>query len=152
MALPDQIDMNGEWELVLNRLYACFRSIFYAEPRLLVNGRLLALDGRCLDDDKEEGFWHIISEGKKGNRMPDYDRARRMPWIPAMLNVAAPVISRWRYQEGSGEIRQYYWLEAHRYVLILEEGRNVTFLVTAYYVRGWGHKDLERRRAKGKPF
>lgn len=152
MALPEQIDTNGEWDSVLNRLYACFRSIFYADPRLLVDGRLLTCDGRCLEDDKEEGFWHIISEGEEGNRLPDYDRARRMPWIPAMLDGTAPEISRWRYREGSGKVRQYYWLEAERYVLILEESRNVTSLVTAYYVKGWGHKNLERRRAKGEPF
>ena len=152
MALPDQIDTNGEWDSVLEELYSCFRSIFYADPRLLVEGRLLTFDGRCLDDDKEEGFWHIISKGEQGDRLPDYDRARCMPWIPAMLDGSAPGVSRWRYQEGSGAVRQYYWLEEERYVLILEEGRNVTSLVTAYFVQGWGQKDLERRRAKGKPF
>ncbi|MBL8646627.1 MAG: hypothetical protein JNL46_05185 [Sphingosinicella sp.] len=152
MALPDPIDMNGEWVSTLNRLYTCFLSIFYANPRLLANGRLLVCDGRCLDDNKEEGFWHIISKTERGERLPDYDRARCMPWIPAMLNGTAPGISRWRYQEGSGAMRQYYWLEEERYVLILEEGRNVTSLVTAYYVQSWGAKDLERRRAKGAPF
>ncbi|MBA4092053.1 MAG: hypothetical protein C0494_15885 [Sphingobium sp.] len=152
MPLPDQIDTNGEWAEVLDRLYACFRSIFFSDPRLLADGRLLTCDGRRLDDDKEEGFWHIVSKDSGGERLPDFDRARCIPWIPAMLDGSAPGISRWRYQEGSGAIRQYYWLEAECYVLILQESKHVTSLVTAYYVEGWKVKDLERRRAKGTVF
>lgn len=152
MALPDQIDTDGEWEAVLDQLYQCFCEIFYADPRLLAQGKLLTCDGRCLDDDKEEGFWHIVSKGKPGNRLPDYDRARCLPWIPAMLDGSASGLSRWRYKEGSGAVRQYYWLPEERYVLILEEGRNVTSLVTAYYVQSWGGEDLERRRSKGVAF
>lgn len=152
MPLPPHLETNGAWEEVLERLHHCFRQIFFAEPRVLVQGQLLVVDGRCIDNDKEEGFWHIVSKGPVGNRLPDFERARRMPWIAAMLDGTAPGLSRWRYKEGSGSIRQYYWLEAERYVLILEEGRYVTTLITAYYVEGWGSKDLAKRRAKGAAF
>lgn len=153
MPLPPQIETNGEWPEVLDRLYTNFREIFLAAPRLLAQGKLLEMDGRKLDDDKEEGFWHIVSRGKPGDRLPDFDRARCMPWIPCMLDGTAPGLSRWRHKEGSGAIRQYYWLEAERYVLILEEGRHVNSLVTAFYVdKAYMAKELEKKRARGDAF
>lgn len=153
MPLSAQIDTNGEWQDVVTRLYACFREIFYAVPRRLVCGRLLVIDGRCVDDDKEEGFWHVVSRDVAGARIPDPDRARRMPWIADMLDGTAPGLSRWRYTEGSGKVRQYYWLEQESYVLILEEERRVTALVTAFFVdKTWAEEDLARKREKGTPF
>lgn len=152
MPLPPQIDTNGDWDDVLELLYACFTATFKSNPLPLVDGKLLTYDGRLLEDDKEEGFWHIISKTENGQRLPDFDRARCLPWIAAMLDGTAPDLVRWRYVEGSGRTRQYYWLENEAYVLILEEQRHVTSLVTAYYVTGWGQRDLERRKASGTPF
>lgn len=153
MPLCDQIDVNGDWSEVLERLYRCFCEIFYADPRLLVNGRLLCCDGRKDEDGKEEGFWHIVSRDDRGTRLFDPSRARCIPWIPSMLDGTAPGLTRWRYIEGSRRVRQYYWLEAEQYVLVLEEGKHVTTLVTAFHVDLSGaRRDLERRRSKGQPF
>lgn len=153
MPLPDQLDTNGEWEAVLNRLYDCFRSIFFADPRLLAQDRLLTCDSRCIEDDKVEGFWHIVSRGRTGERTPDFARARCMSWIPAMLDGSAEGLSRWRYVEGDGKTRQYYWLEEENYVLILEEQRLVTVLVTAFFVdKNWQVLDLTKKRQKGAAF
>jgi hypothetical protein len=47
----------------------------------------------------------------------------------------------WDYQEGSGKVRTYLWLENYDYVVVLERrllrnGRTVAFLITAFYVSG----------------
>lgn len=153
MALPAELNTDGEWEDVVERLYACFCSIFFAEPPILAQGRLLTMDGRCLDDGKQEGFWHIVSRDDKGVRLPDFTRARKMPWIPDMIAGSAVGLTRWRYVEGSGKTRQYYWLEQEGYVLILEEQRNTTVLVTAYSVdRKWTTSDLKAKQEKGVAF
>lgn len=61
-----------------------------------------------------------------------------------------PAITRWRYREPKGQIRQYLWLEALDYVVVLEE-RNmlrwpVLFLITAYHVDG----ESSRRQLRKK--
>ena len=152
MSLPDQIDTNGAWEDVLERLYQAFSSIFKCQPRKMVDGKPLVFDARCLDDPHEEGFWHIVSKGKGDDRLPDFPRACRITWIDAILDGTAPNLSRWRYVEGSGSTRLYFWLEQHDYVLILQEAPHTMSLVTAYHVEGYGRKDLERKRRKGVAF
>lgn len=155
MPLPAEIDCNGQWDDVRDRLYACFCAIFLTTPLPVVGGRLLAIDGRRLDDDLEEGFWHVTSRGPPGNRTPDFERARRMSWIPSMLDGTAAGLTRWRHTEGSGEVRQYYWIEAEQYVLILEEAKRprTLSLVTAFYVdKNYMFRDLEKKRARGAAF
>jgi hypothetical protein len=155
MPLPPEIDCNGQWEDVRDRLYACFSEIFFANPPLVIQGRLVTIDGRRIDDNLEEGFWHVTSRGDPGNRLPDFERARRMSWIPTMLDGTAPGLIRWRYPQGSGVLRQYYWLPNDRYVLILEESKRprVLALVTAFYIdKAWEERDLTKKRDRGEPF
>ena len=155
MPLPPELDCNGEWDEVRDRLYACFCEIFFCDPLPVIQGRLLTVDGRRLEDNLEEGFWHVISRGPPGQRLPDFNRARRMSWIPSMLDGTAPGLSRWRYPQGSGIQRQYYWLEEDQYVLILEETKRprVLALVTAFFVdKAWEARDLTQKRERGEPF
>jgi hypothetical protein len=153
MPLPAQINMTGSWNQVEARLYASFLSTFKATPRAEVAGKPVVFDTRCVGSPYEEGFWHVVTRGKGANRLPDYDRARCISWIPVMLDGSAPGLSKWRYVEGSGATRYYFWLEAEGYVLVLEERAKVMSLVTAFFVdKAWAANDLRRKRAQGSPF
>ena len=70
-----------------------------------------------------------------------------------MLEGTAPGLSRWRYVEGDGTEKIYFWLEEEGYVLILAEKATVVVLVTAFFVsQDWTEKDLKKRRRNGVPF
>ena len=119
----------------------------------MVEGRLLTIDGRLIEDNKEEGFWHVVTRGPEEKRKPDFDRARRMPWIPTMLDGTAEGLTRWKFQEGNGRTRLYYWLENENYALILEENRRVVALVTAFFVdRSRTFDELTEKRGKGDQY
>lgn len=152
MTLPTQIDTNGSWEDVQSRLYECFCSTFKRTPPLEVLGKRVVFDTRTIDSDLEEGFWHVVTKGKAEDRLFDPPRARRISWIEALLTSQPEGISRWSDVHSSGATRLYFWLEAENYVVVLQERKNVLGLVTAFYVEGWGAKDLKKSRNRGTTF
>ena len=98
-----------------------------------------------------DGEWESILE--KLGRIPDYERAKRLPWTkPTIENHSNPVIKSWDYGEGNGRIRIYLWLENYDYVVILERNRgrrkHLLILITAFYVEEYKKKDLQRRYEK----
>lgn len=152
MPLPPQIDVNGDWDDVLLRLYASFCATFKSEVPIHFNGKSVVFDRRKIDSPYEEGFWHIISRGKGDDRLPDFPRASRISWLASMLDGSAPNLSCWSYVEGSGATRFYLWLEAEGYVVILEEGTHVVSLVTAFSVdQEWTARGLRKKRGNGLP-
>jgi len=151
--LPAIMNLDGEWANTLSRLYALFTIDFKNSP-FLYSGIPVWWDRTIKDNDLyEEGFWHLITKdyNTSGERIPDYDRAKRLPWCkPTIVNSNDPVIKIWNYREGSGKVRTYLWLEHFDYIIILEK-RNYRigdrmFLVTAYHVEG----DSTRRKLNNK--
>jgi hypothetical protein len=74
-------------------------------------------------------------------RVPDFPRARKLPWCaPIILHSTDAYVTAWRYQEGSGKVRTYLWVQPDDYVIVLEERATrlgqVAILVTAYAVDG----------------
>src|SRR5574337_402263 len=86
--LPQMLNLDGEWTATLERLYAVFSRDFketkthHKGLRVIYNG-LIRPDGQ----GKEEGFWHVVSRDNKstGERLPDYPRAKRLPWAKPMM-------------------------------------------------------------------
>jgi hypothetical protein len=152
MALPCQIDTNGEWGDVEQRLYDCFCGVFKRTPPLQVRGKKLVCDSRIIDSNREEGFWHVVTRGRADDRLFDPARARCLPWIEPMLTENLDGLSRWADVHGSGATRLHFWMEAERYVVILQERENVASLVTAFFVEDWGARDLRKSRGRGSLF
>ena len=145
------IDTDGAWAEILARLDAEFGRVFRCNPRRRFNGKTIVYNTSVQDGDIEEGVWQVIAKGKP--RLFDPDRARRLSWIESMLEGTAPGLSRWRYIEGDGTEKIYFWLEAEGYVLILAEKATVVVLVTAFFVsQDWTEKDLVKRRQNGVQF
>ena len=149
--LPPMLNLDGEWDTVLSRLYAIFVKDF-KESQTYHRGIKVIYNGTIKADGlgKEEGFWHVVSkfDDDSGERLIDYPRAKRLPWAkPLMESPERPEIKVWQYREGTADkgLRTYIWLEDYEYALILQRKRKVFYWVTAFYVESWKQKDLSRK-------
>ena len=153
--LPDLLDVHGDWEIVVKRLYAVFDRDLN-EHELLFRGCPVWWDtGREAPEDYDAGFWHIITRGDRPeDRLFDPRRAERLAWIrPIVEHSDDPAVKTWDYPERRGRNRTYLWLEEWDYVVILEFSDRldvgpVYYLVTAYYVEyNSKRRDLRSRYA-----
>ncbi|MDO8804384.1 MAG: hypothetical protein Q7R35_08130 [Elusimicrobiota bacterium] len=152
--LPPILALNGAWDEILTRLYDVFEKDFkksqvYHQGIKVIFNNVIKPDGQ----GKEEGFWHVVTkeDKKTGDRLIDFDRARRLPWAEPMLrNYPVPEIKVWQYQEGPADkgMRTYVWLENFDYALILQRRKHVFLWITAFYVQPWKKVDLQRRYEK----
>ncbi len=149
--LPLQINLDGTWEIILAKLYGVFINDFIINKAKHCNIEItynteIKPDG----DNKEEGFWHVISKDfrKTREREPDYKRARRLPWAkPLMESGVRPEIEVFDYDHGPKDkgIRRYIWLCKYRYALVLKKRKGKFYWITAYYVSRRGDEDLTNR-------
>jgi hypothetical protein len=141
---PLIIDVNGEWEDILRRLYEVFKRDFktsktYHREDIVVYDNRIMPDGHGM----EEGFWHVITKGPVGRTL-DTRRAERLSWAkPLMENHLAKNVKYWNYDTGTKEkgIRTYIWLQDKDYLIILQKKRSYYFWVTAFYVDSQKYKD-----------
>jgi len=147
--LPPILNLDGEWEEILKKLYRVFEKDF-KKRKLFYKNLRVKYDNRKNSNNKEEAFWHLITKkDKKHGRLIDYNRAKRLPWVrPIIENYNNSEIKDFNYLEGFGGIRKYLWLENYDFVVILEKKINKKYiiLVTDFYVDyNWKRKDLERK-------
>jgi hypothetical protein len=156
--LPCIVSVSGEWEQVLARLYGIFNHDF-VQTGCRFEGGPVWWDRRKLDGSSyEEGFWHLITKvnHKQNERLLNPRRAERLPWCkPTIVNSSAPEVKAWSYKEAKGKIRMYLWLENWDYVIVLEKrqlrvGRNIAFLITAFYVEGESTRKSLRRKYQSR--
>ena len=145
--------MSGVWQEVVVDLYNIFREDFVRNHPAF-EGRDVWYDRRVLPGERhEEGFWHLISRHDRatGDRLPDFRRAERLAWCAATIRNSQDVaVKVWNYQESSGRVRTYLWLEELDYVVILEKRKHrrgeIAFLVTAFHLDGEsGRRMMERK-------
>jgi hypothetical protein len=131
----------------LNELHNNFTEDFLRSPFIFL-GKPIAIDF-TLEEGREKTFWHVITRDitKTGNREAELQRAVRVHWIgPILENYAHPNVTYFRYPEGSGRLRYYFWLRSDNYLVILEETARRFFLVTAYVVdKKHMINDIERK-------
>ncbi|MEC9485835.1 MAG: hypothetical protein UMR38_08240 [Candidatus Izemoplasma sp.] len=92
---------------------------------------------RPLEEDREQGFYHITTYGKKGSRTLDVYRATRINWIKPIIDnynctfKCCEGILNWVNPETK---REHIYMVEDRFVIVLKEKRNVFELITAFYV------------------
>ena len=155
--LPPILDLRGEREPVLSLLYSIFCEDF-KKKEVFCNCIKVVYDNQIKQDgeDKEEGFWHIITKDYNGERLIDFKRAEKLPWAkPLLCNINDSTVKHWRYNEGAKNkgIRFYIWLENHNYVIILQEKhkRNslpCLFLITGFHVEEKKREELYKKYNK----
>lgn len=93
-----------------------------------------------------------LADAASGERLLDSPRAKRLAWARATIDHAeSDDVVVFDYEEGSGRVRTYLWVNDQDYVVILERQnrghRQGYFLVTAFSLDG-----PSRRRAMEKKY
>lgn len=157
--LPEIVSVNGEWPLVLARLFATF-DVDFKQTQRSFRGRPIWWDNRIPPGERyEEGFWHLITktDQESGERLLDPRRAERLPWCgPTISHSDDDPVKVWDYREAGGRLRTYLWLEDWDYVIVLEKRSQrkgeIAFLVTAYHVDGDSvRRSLRTKYSKREP-
>lgn len=142
--LPAPLPFQGDWNSLLCQAYEIFERDLKIPPRPTLDGLVVFHDRRRENpDDKEEGFWHLVSRHDRstGERLPDIERMRRIAWVRATIEHSeCEEVRKFDFIEKKGRSRTYLWVEDADFVVILERQRRVAFLVTAYLV------DYDRKR------
>ncbi len=151
--LPPHIPFTGDWSAFVTALYAVFSRDFKATFPWF-QGRPVWHDRRVLSDGdgKEEGFWHLVTRDewvwdarlrkKTKERLPELDRAGRVPWArPIIEHPGDPQVLVWEFEAETKfgpALRTYVWLQSCDYVVILErqakERGDIYQLITSFYV------------------
>ena len=125
--LPPEIDLNGSWPEIRDRLYAYF--LRDVARRLYFRSCPVWHDRRKLDDDLPEGFWHVThrdelimnptSRRKEKQRIFDPSRSRRLSWLkPIIEHDGDPSVLIWDFVEDDGRESTYVWLRTE-YLVVL---------------------------------
>jgi len=137
--LPDKLDLDGSFEKIFALLYSVFKADFI-DGRAFYQGLPIVFDNRKVDSEYEEGFWHLVTRGKN-ERIPDFKRAKRIPWIrPIIESHPHEDILFWiewdTDRRGRRVQKHYFWYEGGRYIIVLKKIPKRYFLTTAFYVTG----------------
>ncbi len=159
--LPEMLNLEGDWNVTLIRLYGIFERDI-KNSGLLCDGMPVWYDRRVLPEEAhgyEEGFWHVVTKDEwntrdgrmEKERLPDFRRAERLPWLaPSVRHIAEVGVTFWKCSGKNGRTEIYVWLHDLDYVVVFarQEHRRgpVAFLMTAYHVDG----NSTRRRLRKK--
>lgn len=146
--LPEVLVLDGDWKKTVEALYQVFiRDV--KTPRLMLHGCNVIKDLRILpDEDYEETFWHLIDRGKAPDRLPDFDRARRLSWFRPMLEHTDDSEVRYFEKVEGRRVRAFLWLFDFDYLIVFDKKEKkwgVTFfLCSAHYVEPGRKRKLEK--------
>lgn len=164
--LPPHIPFGGDWDTFVKALYIVFDKDF---KKVWPRFRTCPVwhDHRIESGDRygfEEGFWHLVSRDewvwnpksrrKEKDRLPEFDRAGRLPWArPIIDHEAAVEMLTWDFDQDTNRgttVRTYVWLKDHDYVVILErqpkQKGDIFMLVTSFFVNFESkRRDLQSR-------
>lgn len=92
----------------------------------------------CPDEEcNQETFEHLITrDSDDSERLPDFDRLRRITWIRPLieLNCECESYKVWSYYTTSQKLRWNIWCERVAYAVVLEERPRYFRLITAFVV------------------
>ncbi len=137
--LPEKLDLDGSFEEIFAALYTVFKADFI-DKRAFYQGLPIVFDNRKVDSEYEEGFWHLVTQGKD-ERIPDFKRAKRIPWIRPIIESQPHDDIRfwmeWDNDKRGRRVQKYYfWYENGSYIVVLKKIPRKYFLTTAFYVTG----------------
>lgn len=157
--LPNELvltanSLEGDYQM----LYSIFRRDFENVEIYLGNTRVYyqeAIDNR-LAGQYPHGFTHLVTKENGGQRIIDYNRAPRLPWVRAIIEHAddPSVIvlrdSKYKPKRGLTEIT-YLWLEEKDFLVVLSSinhgQHNGLIINTAYTItERYTQKQLQKLR------
>lgn len=156
--LPAPLSLAGSsYENDIATLHEIFMSDFVDTTPAVIEGCNILVDSHTdptWNHGYTYGFTHMITRGK-GERGIDYDRAKKLPWVRAILdNYTKPEVTAFWYSEPRYD-RLYLWLQECDFVVILTPlvGKRASstsdrIIVTAYAVDKGNSYGLHRKLAK----
>ena len=153
--LPPKLELDGAYDRLIRRLYAVFRKDFI-ESRPVFRGLPVVFDDRRIDSDYAEGFWHLITRKDGGDRLLDYKRAKRLPWLRPLIELGPdPDILLWEEDEldrrrGQMRRKHFIWYENGSYLIILKEIPGRYFLATDFHITGQREHDRYMKQYLGQ--
>lgn len=154
--LPSLLSLNGvSLQADYDELFAVYKRDFIDSSCVVVEGDAVfcntVTDKSFGNGVYTHGFTHLITKGKK-DRFIDYNRARKLPWVRAVLeNYQEPEVTAFYVDAPSGEQILYLWLADFDFVVILKrfvskkEKSASKMIVTAYHLEPYGKKDMLNR-------
>lgn len=161
--LPSELQLNGmSLESDLEKLFSVYsRDFIYGQP-LSVGGLEVytntSRDRSWNDQRFTYGFTHMITRGK-GERLIDYARAKKLPWVRAVLeNYQEPEVSVFWIPHPVDGKRLILWLEDYDFVVILSQKKRPdtdsedgAVIITAYKVDSQYRRRFAKLREKRLP-
>ncbi len=137
MKLPELIKFENHsnvWEDYIEVVYGAFRDDFI-ENKVFYLKKKIIFRSEPLFQGKEWIFWHLTSEGKdEEKRTPCLRRCERIKWIKPIIEWSKRrEIKVWKNERNKRE-RTCLCTEEWEYLVVLEEKKNKTVLITAHYV------------------
>ena len=135
----------------LNRLYAEYQRDFIYNS-LVINGlrvKVINTNSKVEGyEDYPETFVHLITrKSSRGHRVFDRHRANRLHWIKVILeNVEEEDILFFRYKEGNGSIRDYFWYEEEDFLVIMERINPDYLVITSFHIDNDRNKEHYKKR------
>lgn len=144
--LPDELQLaSGSLEEDYKKLYKVFENDFI-KSKIYYNGERViyqkAIDHKT-PGEYPHGFTHLITRKNGNQRIIDYDRAVRLPWVKAVIehadDPAVVILTVQRYAKNNGLTdNTYLWLEEKKFLIILSRinhGKNRgQMIITAYTI------------------
>ncbi len=155
--LPAPLDYNpyrGKEADFIEAVYQVFCNDFLNTPPQ-INGKTVVINNVKTYLNKEETFWHLISteSGTTGNRIPDYERCERLPWIRPIIEQMGQqseilVWNNTRHKKKKHSTKRAVHTPVlfnhaqypHLIILKLKEKKHVWVLLSSYPIRPTSHK------------
>lgn len=130
-------DLQGNWQTYLESIYSIFRNDLITHPPKL--NKPFRIRRRPVTNNKENAFWHLISEGSvEEDRIPNLRRCERIAWIKPMINARDseqfPLWKNTRSTKKGKDRRLLIATPSFDYVVILSVRKDYYLLCTAYPV------------------
>ena len=161
--LPREMPLlSGSLEQDYDDLHEVFKRDF-VESEVYYEGKKVyyrtSIDRTTFDGKYCVGFTHLVTRKNGGQRIIDYGRARRLPWVRAIIehadDPAVVVLEKISFVPRRGAVRNtYLWLEEKDFLVILSckiddggAGEDGQLIVTAYTItESYMRRDLESLR------
>jgi hypothetical protein len=151
--LPNELELLGSSiDDDYAKLFEVFERDFVKAAPATVDGDIVTYNTKldsATDDKYPLGFTHLVTEGKN-DRHIDFDRAKKLPWVRAVLeNYTADDVKAFWVEQAKGETL-YLWLHEHDFVVVLrkfkskKERRKKKIIVTAFHVYGYNRRYYQR--------
>ena len=154
--LPPELPLNGNsLQADLDALYAVFEQDFIQAVPSIVDGSPVYVNPHpdpSWNRQYTHGFTHMITRGE-GMRGIDYGRARKLPWVKAILeNYTQPEVTAFWTHNPKGDTL-HLWLADLDFVVLLRPkddaqvapGRK-RIIITAFHVdQAWLRRDLQKK-------